>query len=164
MSADLPFEQQDAVRDVGSLYRQLLSCWNTRDAGMLADLFNDDSQIIGADGSVLEGRWEIEVVLKNVFAHRQPGAYVGKVKDVQFVTPDVAVVRAVAGILPSGECDINPAANAVHALVASKRAGRWGIALFQHTPATFQGRPRMSQELSDELRAELRTLNPGLPA
>lgn len=138
--------------EVGGLYEKMLACWNTRDAETLAELFAEESQLIGPDGSVLEGRWEIEVVLRTVFAHRPPGSYVAKVKGVQLVTPDVAVLRAVAGMVPPGEHDINPAGNAVHALVASKQAGRWGIVLFQNTPAAFHGRPRMSDDLCDELR------------
>jgi hypothetical protein len=54
--------------------------------------------------------------------------------------------------------DINPAVNAVQSLLAVKQDGRWRIALLQNTPAAFHGRPDLSDQLTAELRAELRNI------
>jgi uncharacterized protein (TIGR02246 family) len=70
----------------------------------------------------------------------------------QFLTPEVAILRAVAGMVPPGQSDLNPAVNAVQTLVAAKHDGRWRIALFQNTPAQFHGRPELAQQLTEELR------------
>ncbi len=67
--------------------------------------------------------------------------YVGKIRGVRFLTPEVAVLRAVAGMVPPGQSDLNPAVNTIQTLVAAKGAGPWRIALFQNTPAQFHGRP-----------------------
>ena len=63
------------------------------------------------------------------------------------------MVRAVAGMVPPGKADIDPALNAVQSLVAAKAPNdEWRIALFQTTPAQFHGRPELVQQLTDELR------------
>jgi uncharacterized protein (TIGR02246 family) len=71
---------------------------------------------------------------------------------VRFLTPDVAILRAVVGRVPPGQSDLNPAANAVQSLVAVKQDDQWRIALFQNTPAQFHGRPELAQKLTEELR------------
>ena len=79
-------------------------------------------------------------------------AYVGKVREVRFLTPAVALLRAVVGMLPHGQTDLNPATNAIQSLVAVKKDGNWRIALFQNTPAQFHGRPEAVEQLTEELR------------
>ena len=75
----------------------------------------------------------------------------------RLLSPDVAILRAVAGMVPPGESDINPEVNAVQTLVAVKQQNKWIIALFQNTPAAFHGRPELSGRLTEELRQALRT-------
>ncbi len=145
-----------AEHAVSSLYRALLDCWNRRNAHDFAALCATDGNLVGFDGSHLNGRTEIESVLHQIFAHHQTSSYVGKVKEVRFLSPDVAVLRAVAGMVPPGQSDINPAVNAVQTLVAAKQEGRWRIAVFQNTPAAFHGRPELSEQLTEELRQVLR--------
>jgi hypothetical protein len=60
--------------------------------------------------------------------------------------------RAVVGMVPPAQSDLNPAVNAIQTLVAAKRDGKWRIALFQNTPAQFHGRPELVQQLTEELR------------
>ena len=61
-------------------------------------------------------------------------------------------------MVPPGLADINPAVNAVQSLLAVRQDGRWRIAQLQNTPAAFHGRPDLSDQLTGELRAELRTI------
>jgi hypothetical protein len=65
----------------------------------------------------------------------------------------VAMLRAVSGVIPAGQSDLNPALNAQQTLIAIKRDGVWRIALYQNTPAQFHGRPDLAQRLTEELRA-----------
>ena len=53
--------------------------------------------------------------------------------------------------------------NAVQTVVAKQEHGRWLIALFQNTPAAYHGRPQASQQLTEELRQELRRLATDAP-
>ncbi len=135
-----------------AVYRRLLESWNDHDAAAFAALFDEDANVVGFDGSPMNGRMEIEATLRQIFADHETAAYVGKVRGVRLLTPDVAVLRAVVGMVPPRGVDINPAVNAMQTLVAARRDDHWRIALFQNTPAQFHGRPEVSASLTEELR------------
>lgn len=138
--------------EVQTLYKRLLDSWNNRSAGEYAALIEDEGHVVGFDGSTMNGRVEIEATLAKIFSDHQTGVYVGKIRGVRFVTPEVAILRAVAGMVPAGKSDIDPAINAIQTLVASNREGNWLVSLFQNTPAQFHGRPELVQALTEELR------------
>src|SRR5437899_691714 len=105
---------QPASEDnVRALFERLLANWNARDAARYAALFALDGQIVGFDGSMVEGPAGIEAHLRQIFADHQTAAYVWSVRGVRFLTPDVAMLRAVAGLVPPRKSDLNPATNAV---------------------------------------------------
>src|SRR5262249_37129029 len=135
-----------------ALYAALLDAWNRRSAGDFAALFEAEGNTVGFDGSVYNGPSEIEASLAQIFAHHPTASYVGKVRSVRFPTGGVARLRAVAGMVPPGQADINPAVNAVQTLVACRRDDRWRITLFQNTPAAYHGRPEVAAQLTVELR------------
>jgi uncharacterized protein (TIGR02246 family) len=145
--------------EIHALYQELLNRWNDRDAQGYADLFLEDGGIVGFDGSSVETRAEIRSHLAGIFDHHATAAYVGKVRNVRFLGADVAVLSAVVGMVSPGQSDINPAVNSVQTLIAHKQ-DRWGIVLFQNTPAAFHGRPELGQELTEELRAVFRAAQP----
>jgi uncharacterized protein (TIGR02246 family) len=146
----VPMEPAD--EEVRELYRRALDGWNARDAAAMAGAFAEDGESIGFDGSVVSGRTEIWRHLSQIFADHPTAAYVAKVRSVRLLAADVAILRAVSGMVPPGKADLNPAVNAVQTLVATRRDGRWRIALLQNTPAQFHGRPELAQALTDELR------------
>ncbi len=100
----------------------------------------------------MQGRSEIEHWVRGIFADGPTGRYVSDVRGVSFLRSDVALLRSVVARIPPGESDLDPALNAIQSLVAVKQAGRWVIALFQNTPAAFQRRPDLRQQLTEELR------------
>lgn len=137
---------------VRALYRRLIDGWNQHDADAFAAPFAEDAEVIGFDGSQMLGRAEIAATLRQIFADHVTAAYVSKVKSMRLLGPDVAVLRAIVGMVPPGQSDLNPAVNAHQTLVAAKRDGTWRIALFQNTPAQFHGRPELVQQMTEELR------------
>ena len=137
---------------VSALYQQLLESWNRRDAAGFAALYDEDSDVVGFDGSQMHGRAEVEATLSQIFADHMTATYVSKIRGVRLLAPEVAVLRAVVGMIPPGKKDLNPAANAIQTLVATKQGGQWRIALFQNTPAQFHGRPELVEALTEELR------------
>ena len=137
---------------IAALYRQLLDSWNRRDASAFAALFDDDGQSIGFDGSPMGGRDEIATTLGQIFADHVTATYIGKIRDIRLLASDAALLRAVVGMIPPGQADINPAVNAMQTMVAVNRAGEWRIALLQNTPAQFHGRPEVAEALTQELR------------
>lgn len=137
---------------VSTLYGQLLDSWNRRDAASFAALYDEDSYVVGFDGSQMYGPAEIESTLSQIFADHMTATYVAKIRGVRFLAPGVAVLRAVVGMIPPGKEDLNPAANAIQTLTATKQGGQWRIAVFQNTPAQFHGRPELVEALTEELR------------
>jgi uncharacterized protein (TIGR02246 family) len=137
---------------VRAAYDALLDAWNRRSAEDFAALFAPDGNVVGFDGTPVDGKTEIEAHLRQIFESHQTAAYVGKIREVRLLTDDIVFLRAVAGMVPPGGTDLNPDANAVQSLVAVRRNAQWRIALYHNTPAAFHGRPEASQALTDELR------------
>ncbi|MBY9080221.1 SgcJ/EcaC family oxidoreductase [Paenibacillus sp. HN-1] len=145
-------------KDIESLYAELMDAWNSRDARRMADLFTPEGEMIGFDGSLAAGPEDIYGHLKPVFDHHPTAPYITKIKTVSLLNEDAALLRAIAGMIPPGRQELNPAVNAHHTLVAAQGRDGWQIRLFQNTPAQFHGRPelveQMTQELSEVLHQE----------
>ena len=137
---------------VRELYQQLLEAWNQRDARTFATLYEEYGNQIGFDGSQMNGQAEIETHLSQIFTDHRTATYISKVREVRFLNDGTAILRAVVGMIPPGQTDINPATNAIQSLVAVKRGGQWRVALFHNTPAAFHGRPEAVAQLTEELR------------
>jgi uncharacterized protein (TIGR02246 family) len=146
-------EAERAARD---LYAQLLRAWNEGNAGAFARAFARSGNVVGFDGTQVNGQEEIEAHLAKVFASHQTAAYVGKIREVRLLGGNVVLLRAVAGMVPPGGSDIKPEVNTIHTVVAASQRDRWLVELFQSTPAAFHGRPDASERLTGELREELR--------
>ena len=136
------------------LYRRIIDAWNAGDADAFAAAFLDDGEVVGFDGSQLAGRAAIAAELGRIFADHPTGRYVAKVRSVRSLAPDVALLRAVAGMVPAGQSDLKPELNAVQALLAIRRDAGWRAVLFQNTPAQFHGRPDLVEALTAELALE----------
>jgi uncharacterized protein (TIGR02246 family) len=144
--------QEAGEAEIRALHRQLIDAWNNRNPGEFAALFAEDGNSIGFDGSQLDGRAAIENEIRRIFTDHQTATYYPKVREVRFLTPDAAILRAVVGMVPPGKSDINPATNAIQSLVAARQGSQWRIALFQNTPAQFHGRPELAEALTRELQ------------
>jgi len=142
----------DQTEDIRALHRGLIEAWDAQDADAYAELFAVDGTLVGFDGSAVDGRDEVRSHLGGIFADHATGSYVVAVRDARLISPDVGVLRAVAGLIPAGQDEINPATNAIQSLVAVREDGAWHVALFQNTPAAFHGRPEAADALTDELR------------
>jgi uncharacterized protein (TIGR02246 family) len=138
-----------------ALYTNVLRCWNAGDAGALAQLFSRSGNVVGFDGSQVDGQENIEAHLAKVFSSHATAAYIGKVREVRLLGQDVVLLRAVAGMVPPGKSALNPTLNTIHTLVAANHGGHWRVELFQSTPAAFHGRPEASERLTTELQTEL---------
>jgi uncharacterized protein (TIGR02246 family) len=134
------------------VYVRLLTAWNAQDAAGFAALFAVDGGVVGFDGSPMDGRAAIAQELSRIFADHRTGAYVAVVRAVRFVGAEAAVLRAVSGLVPAGQSDLNPATNSLQSLTAELRHGRWEIVHYHNTPAQFHGRPELAQALTEELR------------
>ena len=149
-------DRQDSLSadeaEVRTLYQKTLDGWNQHNAEAFAAYFDEDSDVVGFDGSLMKGRTEVASTLQQIFADHLTAPYVCKVREVRFLSPDVALLRAIVGMVPHGQSDIAPQLNATQTLVVAKRDGQWRIALFQTTPAQFHGRPELVEQMTEELR------------
>ena len=137
---------------VKKVYEQLIEAWNNRDADGMASLFTEHGESIGFDGSQSKGPEEIFSHLSPIFRNHPTAPFVSKVKDIRFLGNDVAILRAIAGMIPPGETDIKPEVNTHHTLVLVNNEKGWQIELFQNTPAQFHGRPELVEHMTNELR------------
>ena len=146
-------EAETAARD---LYDKLIQAWNKRNARDFALLFASNGSIVGYDGSQVDGQLAVGAHISEIFSHHQTAAYVTIVREVRPVSSDVVLLRANAGMVPPGKDELNPDRNAVQSMVAVRKGAKWEIALFQNTPAAYDGRPELSKKLTEELRGALR--------
>jgi uncharacterized protein (TIGR02246 family) len=155
MTADNP-SGSDWDRGTRELHARLIEAWDKRNARDFALLFASDGNLVGFDGTQVNGQLEVGAHLTEIFSHHQTPAYVSIVRDVRSIAPDVTLLRANTGLIPPGKDDIDPALNAVQSMVAVQKGGAWKITLFQNTPAAFHERPDAVKKLTEELRAKLR--------
>ncbi len=142
---------------VTAAYTGALHQWNKRNAAGMTAYFATDSTYIGFDGSQLNGQKEIYTVMDEIFTHYPTAAYVSIIKEIRILSPDTALLLAVAGMVAEGSDDITPTVNVIQTATLVLRDGTWKIALLQNTPAAFHGRPEMNEQLSADLRIALQT-------
>lgn len=138
--------------EVQNLYNKLIDAWNRRDAQGMSDPFAENGVQIGFDGSKLIGKEEIFSHLLTIFENHPTAPFITKVKEIRSLGTDAAILYAIAGMIPPGKSDFEPAVNAHQTLVAVKKDNGWQVELFQNTPAQFHGRPELVEEMTEELR------------
>src|SRR6187455_164359 len=133
------------------LYQSLLKNWNENNASAFAKLFEKEGSAIGFDGSQMNGQMQIEKELTQIFSEHKVAGYVSIVREVRELSSSVFLLRAVAGMIPPGQTEVNSKVNAIQTLVAQKEEDEFKISIFQNTPAAFHGRPELSSQLTSEL-------------
>ncbi|UOR11015.1 SgcJ/EcaC family oxidoreductase [Halobacillus amylolyticus] len=138
--------------EVTALYKKLIEAWNHRNAKAMATLYTETGEQIGFDGSLMEGPEEMVSELSEVFGQHPTPPFVSKVKDVRILGEESAVLRAIVGMVPPGQTELNPELNAHQTLTAVKRDQEWKVELFQNTPAQYHGRPDLVEAMTEELK------------
>ena len=148
MSAGHPQDTQ-----IRALYARYLAGWNQRSGVTVSSVFADDGEIIDLDGTLRSGRLSIAADMRRLFSEHATPSFVGVVRSVRRLTEGVAVLHAVAGMVPPGAEALDPSLHTVHSLVAVEEDGRWKIAVLQSTPARYGGRVETLSALTAELEA-----------
>jgi uncharacterized protein (TIGR02246 family) len=139
-----------------ALYQQMMEGWNAACGYAFASPFEENGDLVGFDGTYIKGRQEIAFFHQHLFdMFLKRSRLVGKVRSVRFLTSDIAVMHAIGGTVMAGQTDLDPERNSVQTLVAVKRNGKWSLAAFQNTRATYISRPDESQKLTEELQTLL---------
>ena len=140
-------------QEIVSTYTKLLAAWNAQDAAGMAALFAEGGAQVGFDGSEAQGPRTIHQQLAPIFRDHPTKRFVHVVREVHRVTDDVAMLRAVAGMVPRDSLELDESKNVVQSLIVRKEGTGWRIVLFQNTPAKLDGRPEAVAAMSKELRA-----------
>jgi uncharacterized protein (TIGR02246 family) len=120
-----------AVRD---LYRELMDSWNRGSGEAFAAVFTEDGDLVAFDGTHFEGRTQIAPFHQELFDKWMKGTrLVGRVKDVRFLSPDVALMHAVGSTIMRGKSVPSPERDSIQTLVATRQNGEWRLAAFQNT-------------------------------
>jgi uncharacterized protein (TIGR02246 family) len=121
----------EAVRD---LYRELMDGWNRGNGEVFAAVFTEDGDLVAFDGTHFKGREEIAPFHQGLFDKWMKGTrLVGRVKDVRFLSPDVALMHAVGSTILRGRTAPSPERDSIQTLVAVRHDGQWRLAAFQNT-------------------------------
>jgi uncharacterized protein (TIGR02246 family) len=157
----MPTREEAAANDsadepaVRALYQQLMDGWNQGSGDAFAAVFTEDGDLIGFDGTHFKGRQEIAPFHQRLFDKWLKGSrLVGQVKDVRFLSPDVALMHAVGGTVLRGKSEPVPERDSIQTLVATRQDGEWRLAAFQNTrlhPMDSSAGPFLIWTLSDLL-------------
>ena len=161
-SATQSSAEETAVRDV---YQQMMDAWNRGSGAGLAEVFTEDGDLVGFDGTHLTGREEIAAFHQRLFDRWLKGSrLVGQVTDVRLLGPDVALMHAVGGTVLRGKRRPAPERGSIQTLVAIRQAGGdWRLAAFQNTRLRVMGagaRPFLLWTVSDWMWKVLRASKP----
>jgi len=144
--------KSSVLEEINSIYQKIIDAWNNRSASGMAELFTDEGELIGFDGSHVIGSKDILSHLKPIFENHPTPPFVSKVKSKRLLGSDIAILRSIVGMIPHGKTELNPELNAHQTLIAVKRDVGWRIELFQNTPAQFYGRPELVEQMTNELK------------
>ena len=157
----MPTPEEAAANDsaeeaaVRALYQQLMDGWNQGSGEAFAAVFTEDGDLIGFDGTHFKGRQEIAPFHQRLFDKWLKGSrLVGQVKDVRFLSPDIALMHAVGGTVLRGKSEPVPERDSIQTLVATRQDGEWRLAAFQNTrlhPMDSSAGPFLVWTLSDLL-------------
>jgi uncharacterized protein (TIGR02246 family) len=119
---------------VRALYQELMDGWNRGSGEDFGAVFTEHGDLVAFDGTHFKGRGEIAPFHQELFDKWLKGSrLVGKVKDVRFLSPDVAVMHAVGSTVMRGKSEPSPERDSIQTLVAVRQDGEWRLAAFQNT-------------------------------
>jgi uncharacterized protein (TIGR02246 family) len=140
---------------VRALYQQVMNGWNQGSGDAFAAVFTQDGDLVGFDGTHFKGRQQIAPFHQQLFDKWLKGSrLVGEVKDVRFLSPDVALMHAVGGTEMRGKSEPVPERDSIQTLIATRQGDEWRLAAFQNTrlhPMDGSAGPFVVWTLSDLL-------------
>lgn len=147
------FLEERPIRDI---YEKLLNSWNKGNAAALAGCCAEECTFIGFDGTQYFFRKELEQAVERVFKEHNPAKYIHKIREINFISSEVAQILAIVGMVKNGDQEVTPALNAVQLATLRKKGKEWRIISLQNTHARFDQRPELVEEMTNELNDLLR--------
>jgi uncharacterized protein (TIGR02246 family) len=117
-----------------NLLQQVLDAWERGDGRALAAAFVDDGDVIIFDGSHLHGGPQIAAVMQHLFDTALKGTRcLAQVKALRFVTPEVALMQTLGGVVFPGETVVPAERCSIQTFVVVRIPGTWRVASLQNT-------------------------------
>ena len=125
---------------VRALYQQCMDGWNAGSSEAFAAAFAEDGHLVAFDGTHFESRRDMVSFHQPLFDKWLKGTrLVGRVTNVQFLAPDVALMHVLGGTIMRGKMTPSPVRDSIQTLVAIRQTGQWKLAAFQNTRRRSMG-------------------------
>lgn len=132
--AQAPTANQADEAAIRELFQQLLDDWGRGDGYAYGSRFTEDADYVAFDGSHTRGRDQIAASHQQLFDRLMKGTrLVGRVEQIRFLSPEIALVHATGGTIFPGEAQPRPSRNSIQTFVATKREGGWRFTAFHNT-------------------------------
>src|SRR3712207_2519081 len=119
---------------IRNLYQELMDGWSRGSGTAFAAAFTEDGDLVAFDGTHFRGRKQIAPFHQELFEKWLKGTrLVGEVKDVRFLSPDVALMHAVGSTVMRGKSEPSSERVSIQTLVVTREGGQWRLAAFQNT-------------------------------
>ena len=116
------------------LFNRLEHTWNAGDATAYGECFTPDCDYITFEGGHLQGRNENAKAHQQLFNTFLKGSKLeGRIKDIRFLTPDVAVLHAIGNVRLRWQSRPALGRESIQTYVAVKRNGIWQFAAFHNS-------------------------------
>lgn len=128
--AEKPVKRSGDAQTIRQLYAAYDAAWNKGDSAGLAMIWADDADHVEPDGRAVKGRVAIEKGLRQRFATDLKGTRSQQtIKDIRFVTHDVAVVDASYEVTGARDAQGQslPALQGSYIDIWVRRGGKWHI-------------------------------------
>jgi uncharacterized protein (TIGR02246 family) len=129
-----PPDRTEDERALRALYDELMQGWNDGSGARFAGVFTENGDLVGFDGTHLQGRQVIVNFQQVLFDKWLKGTrLIGAVHDLRFLGPDTAVMHAIGDMLKRGATKPQRARASIQTLTAVRTDEGWRIAAFQNT-------------------------------
>lgn len=127
-------KDSNAQTKIRTLFDRLTEYWNQGNGSSYGSLFTEDADYIAVEGSHYKGEKAIGEAHQGLFDGPFKGSrLVGRVKDLRFLTSDVALAHRAGALKMPGEVEDSGDEQSIQTFVVVKQGGEWRFAAFQNT-------------------------------
>jgi len=124
----------DADHAVREVLKEVYAAWEANDADAFAKPYAEPATAT-LPGVYLPGRQAIRDAMATLFAGDLKGSRaIHEVREIRFVTGDVAIVTSKGAVLLAGQAEPEAASRALETWVLSRQDGTWRVQAFHNGP------------------------------
>lgn len=113
---------------ISAIPQQMIDAWNKGSGEAFAAPFTENADFVAFEGTHLKGRQEIASFHQQIFDTSVKGSRLeGEAKFVRFLSPQLAVMHAVARVTLPGRTEPSPSRDSMQLFVVMKRDGDWRV-------------------------------------